>query len=262
MAGIGAGYDYSAGTYSPNGRIFQIEYAAKATANSGTVVAFIAEDETVVVAAEQICHSPLLVKGKSNRLFKVNPYCAIGIAGYNTDSRFLVNDAREIASQYKDNYGITIPPGQLAKQLAGRFHLFTLYGGIRPLGLEVVLIGHTSQGKAEIYQIHTSGEWTKVFGAAAGKGARVAKTELQTLLSSPLSAEQTLVRLAKTIELGRDDSRDKAYELHMLWIQPGKMVEEVSREKVNAALEQAKKDMEDEESDDEEESEEEDEDEA
>lgn len=118
MSGVGAGYDYSAGTYSPDGRVFQVEYAQKATSNSGTIVAINCKDG-VIMGGERLLLSRLLVKGDNVRLFTVDLHIGIAVAGYSTDGRFVLNDARNISSQYYKNYGRRIPPKQLAKSLSG-----------------------------------------------------------------------------------------------------------------------------------------------
>ena len=98
MAGVGAGYDYSATTYSPDGKIFQIEYAQKATSNSGTVVALCCKDG-VVMAGERLLLSRLLVRGEHKRIFTVDLHIGISVAGYSTDGRYVLRTARNISRQ-------------------------------------------------------------------------------------------------------------------------------------------------------------------
>ena len=67
MGSIGTGYDLSASTYSPDGRIFQVEYASKAVENSGTCIGIKAIDG-IVLAHEKLVQSKLLVKEANNRI--------------------------------------------------------------------------------------------------------------------------------------------------------------------------------------------------
>jgi 20S proteasome subunit alpha 7 len=73
MSSIGTGYDLSASTYSPDGRIFQIEYASKAVENSGTCIGIVTKDG-VVLANEKLVHSKLLVSGSNKRIFSIDSH--------------------------------------------------------------------------------------------------------------------------------------------------------------------------------------------
>lgn len=70
MASQGTGYDLSASTYSPDGRIFQIEYAMKAVENAGTAIGIRTKDG-VVFGVENLVQSKLLVPGSNKRIFTV-----------------------------------------------------------------------------------------------------------------------------------------------------------------------------------------------
>ena len=70
MSSIGSGYDLSVDTFSPDGRIFQVEYAMKAVENSSTVVGLRCVDG-VVLATEKLIASSLHVQGDNSRIFKV-----------------------------------------------------------------------------------------------------------------------------------------------------------------------------------------------
>ena len=66
MSGIGTGYDLSTTTFSPDGRVFQVEYCSKAVENSGTCLGLRCKDG-VVMAVEKIVTSKMLVKGSCRR---------------------------------------------------------------------------------------------------------------------------------------------------------------------------------------------------
>lgn len=71
MASQGTGYDLSASTYSPDGRIFQIEYAQKAVENAGTVIGIKCKDG-IVLAVEKLVNTKLLVKGTNRRILNID----------------------------------------------------------------------------------------------------------------------------------------------------------------------------------------------
>merc|ERR1712086_735335 len=99
MSGIGTGYDLSTTTFSPDGRVFQVEYAGKAVDASGTVI-----------AVEKMVRSKLLVEGSNRRSFIVSKKAGMVIAGFQADARQIVLRARGECEQYKSSYGGEIPP--------------------------------------------------------------------------------------------------------------------------------------------------------
>ena len=94
MTSIGTGYDLSASQFSPDGRVFQIEYAGKAVENSGTAVAIRGKDG-VVFAVEKIVTSKLYEKGANRRIFNIDTHIGMAAAGLVTDARQLASIARD-----------------------------------------------------------------------------------------------------------------------------------------------------------------------
>merc|ERR1712151_884999 len=109
MAGTGAGYDLSVTTFSPDGRVFQVEYAGKAVENSGTAIGICCKDG-IVFATEKFLLSKMLVPGTTKRTFPVSRNSGIAIAGMLADSRQIVNRARQEANQFKNAYNEEMPP--------------------------------------------------------------------------------------------------------------------------------------------------------
>ena len=98
MTSIGTGYDLSASQFSPDGRVFQIEYAGKAVENSGTAVAIRGKDG-VVFAVEKIVTSKLYEAGANRRIFNIDTHIGMAAAGLVTDARQLASIARDEVSQ-------------------------------------------------------------------------------------------------------------------------------------------------------------------
>ena len=66
-------YDLSASQFSPDGRVFQVEYAAKAVENSGTVIGLRGKDG-VVFAVEKLVTSKLYEPGANKRIFNIDKH--------------------------------------------------------------------------------------------------------------------------------------------------------------------------------------------
>jgi len=222
MSSTGAGYDYSCGQFSPDGRIFQVEYAQKAVENSGTAIGIKCRDG-VVVAVEKPQQSKMLVEGSNRRIFGVDKHASIAVTGFVADGRQIVNRAREEAKNYEDTYGHKIVPNILSNRLALYTHYFTTHGSLRPFGSTALLAAYDEDTRtAELYMIEPNGVTFRYFGCAAGKGANAAKTEVAKMMAARgdagISCTEAVEELARIMYQIRDPSKDKPFELEMGWI--------------------------------------------
>ncbi|RXN19249.1 proteasome subunit alpha type-3 [Labeo rohita] len=108
MSSIGTGYDLSASTFSPDGRVFQVEYAMKAVENSSTAIGIRCKDG-VVFGVEKLVLSKLYEEGSNKRIFNIDRHVGMAVAGLLADARSLSEVAREEASNFRSNYGHDIP---------------------------------------------------------------------------------------------------------------------------------------------------------
>ncbi|GJP47641.1 hypothetical protein CLOM_g6821, partial [Closterium sp. NIES-68] len=202
-------------TYSPDGRIFQIEYAAKAVDNSGTAVGLRCKDG-VVLGVEKLLVSKMQVQGSNRRIHIVDKHAGIAVAGLVADGRQVVNRARNEAVNYKSFFAHMIPLKVLADRMANYAHFFTLYWWTRPLGSSVLLAGYDRDGP-QLYCIEPSGVTYRYHGTAVGKGRQAAKTEIEKLKLAEMTCREGVNAVAKIIVGVHDEAKDKAFELEMGW---------------------------------------------
>ncbi|KAJ3174111.1 hypothetical protein HDU88_000079 [Geranomyces variabilis] len=224
MTSIGTGYDLSASTYSPDGRIFQVEYASKAVENSGTCLGFRCKDG-VVLAVEKLVQSKLLVPGSNKRIATADRHIGIATAGLLADTRHLVNRAREEAQNYRDLYRAPIPAKMIADRLGQYVQAYTLYSSVRPFGVSTILATVDKTGP-QMYMIEPSGIYYGFYGCAIGKGRQVAKTEIEKLKLAEMTCREVVKDAARIIHLVHDDVKDKDFELEMSWILDSTMTHE------------------------------------
>jgi len=220
MAGTGAGYDLSVTTFSPDGRVFQVEYAGKAVENSGTSMAICCKDG-VIFAVEKFLNSKMLVPGTIKRTYPVSRTSGIAVAGMLPDARQLVARARSEANQYLSAYAEDIPPEILAERIGMFVHAYTLYWSIRPFGC-AILLGCVDKDtkKPSLFCIEPHGGVSKYIGTASGKGKQAAKTEIEKLFATEgenLTCEKALVQVAKILHKVHDE-KDKDFEMECSWI--------------------------------------------
>jgi len=222
MSSTGAGYDYSCGTYSPDGRIFQVEYAQKAVENSGTAIGIQCSDG-IVLAVEKPMLSKMLVAGSNRRIFGIDSHAGIAVTGFTADGRQLVHRAREEAQSYRETYGHRIVPSVLANRISLFVHFYTTHGSLRPFGSTALVAAYDEEEKkASLYMIEPSGLSFKYFGCAAGKGAQAAKTELEKVMNraseNGITCREAVKQVAAIMHTIRDTSKDKPFELEIGWL--------------------------------------------
>eukprot|EP00747_Dinoflagellata_sp_TGD_P162456 gnl/TRDRNA2_/TRDRNA2_180093_c0_seq1.p1 gnl/TRDRNA2_/TRDRNA2_180093_c0~~gnl/TRDRNA2_/TRDRNA2_180093_c0_seq1.p1 ORF type:complete len:257 (+),score=57.90 gnl/TRDRNA2_/TRDRNA2_180093_c0_seq1:47-817(+) len=224
MAGTGAGYDLSVTTFSPDGRVFQVEYANKAVELSGTTVAICCSDG-ILWGVEKFLVSKMLVPGTNKRLYPIHRHAGGACAGLVADGRQIVSRARQEANSYYSAYREEIPPAILAERLGMFVHAYTLYWSIRPFGSSMLMgTVEPESHQPAIFCIEPSGLVHKYRGHAIGKGAQAAKTEIEKLLAAQegkpeFTCEKALAEVARILHKVHDE-KDRDFEFEAAWICP------------------------------------------
>mmetsp|Transcript_1505 Transcript_1505/g.5155 ORF Transcript_1505/g.5155 Transcript_1505/m.5155 type:complete len:251 (+) Transcript_1505:196-948(+) len=250
MSSIGTGYDLDTTTLSPDGRVFQVEYAQKAVDNGGTVVGLQCKDG-VVLGVEKLVQSKMLVEGSGRRIVAVDRHAGMACGGLVPDGRQVVNRTRAEASNYKSFYGDLIPGKVLCDRVASYKHLFSLYWSVRPFGVCSLLGCYDKDGPA-LFMLEPSGVSYKYFGTAVGKGRQTAKTEIEKLNLKEMTCREGVVEVAKIIYGVHDDVKDKNFELELGWVcdESDKLFKRVPEDVLAEAVRVAKAAKEEDEMDD------------
>jgi len=216
MSSIGTGYDLSASQFSPDGRVFQVEYAQKAVENSGTVIGMRCQDG-VVFAVEKLVTSKLYEQGANKRIFNIDRHIGMAVAGVLADARQIVEVAKVEAANYRSEYGTAIPLKFLTDRVAMYMHAYTLYSAVRPYGCSVLLGSYEADGP-QMYMIDPSGVALGFLGCAIGKAKQAAKTEIEKLKLKELTTKELVNEAAKIIYIVHDEVKDKTFELELGWV--------------------------------------------
>lgn len=239
MAGSGQGYDLSVTTYSPDGRIFQIDYAQKCVDKGPTCLAFVCKDG-IVMGAQKSKLSKMLVHGTNKRSYAISKTAACVVSGMVPEGRNVLSQARHEAQSYKKNYGEAIPGHILADRMGFYFHRYTLYASLRPLGTSMLLANYEPIEGPTLFSVEPSGLVQKWSGRASGKGRQLANTEIEKLDLKNMTCQEALFHCAKILHKVYDETR--AFELELSWICEGSKweYEIVSKQATDTAEQQAK----------------------
>lgn len=163
-----AGYDRALTVFSPDGRLFQIEYAREAV-KRGTPAIGIVSQEGVVLAVNKKVKSKLIVPSSVEKIFKIDEHLATASSGLVADARRLVDVARTQAQVNKVNYHEPISVTGLAKYIGDLEQMYTQSGGIRPFGISLI-IGGVSDGECKLYETDPSGALVEYKATSIGYG--------------------------------------------------------------------------------------------
>jgi len=174
-------YDSSTTTFSPEGRLHQVEYAIEAINNAGTCVGILAKDG-IVMASEKKVTSGLLAPSKtSEKTYKLSQHSACNVAGLTADANILIDQARLRAGRYEYQYCEPIPIEQLVEHVCNYKQAYTQYGGLRPFGVAFLFAGYDTHYGFQLYQSDPSGNYSgwkaTVIGANNQAGKSLLKNE-------------------------------------------------------------------------------------
>lgn len=266
MASSGSGYDLSSATFSPDGRIFQVEYANKAVENAGTILGIHASDGVVLGVLKPLVHKMVVPTTASyKRIHTLDHHVGVATTGFTPDARVLVGRAQEECSSWQEQYGTKIPPHVLMERMGQYAHYFTLHGALRPFGASVLLAGYDAETQdCSLHLLEPSGASYQFYGVATGKGKQVAKTELEKLnlhKEPKLTLTEAVQHVAKILTLLHQENKEtdgKPMALELSWIcQASKWRHQpVPQEVVKAAEQWAAEQLEEDDDEEEEEPEE------
>ena len=190
MSGAGTGYDLSPTTYNPEGKVYQVDYAIKATENGGTIIGLKCRDG-ILLAGEKNVLSRMMVENSNKYIFGVTKEIGAVITGVLPDGKAVISRARQEASQYQEFYGHPIKPNILADRVAQFMYLFTLYGGLRPFGSSIILAGRY-QNEYRLFMADPAGALFEYYSCTAGKGSQVCRTEIDKLKLEDLTVRDAV----------------------------------------------------------------------
>jgi len=180
------GYDMTPTMYSPDGRIYQVEYAIE-TVKRGTLAIGISSKQGVIMAVEEKPRT-LQTSNVTQKIFQVDYHIGVAAAGYIPDARVQVDGARFFSQGNRMTYDESVEVATVAKHLADQAHQFTQYGGVRPNGVSMIIAGIDQKGES-IYVTDPSGTYIQFSAIAIGAGSDDVNAFLEKHYKEDLSIE-------------------------------------------------------------------------
>jgi len=220
----GRAYDRALTVFSPEGRLYQVEYALEAV-RRGTLAVAIKSNTDVCIAAQIKVPSVLMDADAIDKIFQIDEHIGVAISGLHADSRMLINYARTQAQSFRLTYDEPVRLGMLVKSIADLKQMYTQYGGIRPFGCALFFIGIDSTGP-QIFTTSPSGIYRSFKAYAIGSGETTAREYITENYKPDLTFDE-LVKLAlnalkessedelnkDTLRLGYVKSEEKKFKI-------------------------------------------------
>ncbi|XP_041365598.1 proteasome subunit alpha type-4-like isoform X2 [Gigantopelta aegis] len=152
-------YDSRTTIFSPEGRLYQVEYAMEAIGHAGTCLGILAKDGVLLAAEKRNTNKLLDESANSEKIYKLHEDMACSVAGITADANVLTNQLRLIAQRYLIQYQEAIPCEQVVSTLCDIKQAYTQFGGKRPFGVSLLYIGWDKHYGFQLYQSDPSGNY-------------------------------------------------------------------------------------------------------
>jgi proteasome alpha subunit len=234
------GYDRAITVFSPEGRLYQVEYATEAVRLGPLAVGVKAKDG-VVLAGEKRSPNPLVDLSTLSKLLLIDDHVGTAIAGLPADARKLIDQARVKAQINRLSYDEPISIQALVVDVCDTKQMHTQYGGVRPFGVSL-LVGGIDDNGPQLYTTDPSGSYWGWKATAIGKDADVVREFFVKEYSPTMDLDAALKLALKGIfeargDSGKLDPAEKARTLEIGMINTtDKMFKILSREEVQAIL--------------------------
>ena len=205
------GYDMTPTMYSPDGRIYQVEYAIE-TVKRGTLAIGVSSKQGVIMAVEEKPRT-LQTSNVTQKIFQVDYHIGVAAAGYIPDARVQVDGARFFSQGNRMTYDESVEVATVAKHLADQAHQFTQYGGVRPNGVSMIIAGIDQKGES-IYVTDPSGTYVQFSAIAIGAGSDDVNTFLEKHYKEDLSLEDAASLAIAAINL-KTEAKDGVNNIKM-----------------------------------------------
>jgi len=192
-------YDRGVNTFSPEGRLFQVEYAIEAVKHGETAIG-IKTPEGVVLTVEKRCTSELIVPSSIEKIKEIDSHIGCATTGIQPDADTLVNRARIEAQNHWFTYNESMTIESVTQSVS---NLALAFGDdanpsamSRPFGVSLLFAGWDEKGP-QLYHMDPSGTFIEYVAKAIGQGAEGANQSLKDIYPKPDSGEVLLLNEAK-----------------------------------------------------------------
>ena len=221
------GYDQTPTMYSPDGRIYQVEYALE-TVKRGTLAVGIKGKDCVILAVEEKPRKLQIAK-ITQKIFRIDDHIGVAAAGYIPDARNQVDEVRFFSQSNRMVYDEPIEVETVAKHIADQCLTFTQYAGVRPYGVALIIAGADLDGPS-LYLTDPSGAYLSYDAVAIGAGTEQVTEFLEKHYKKDMPLDDTAALAVAAIYLA-SDTKDGIKHIKMSQVKTAtRLFEQVSEQ--------------------------------
>ena len=202
------GYDRAITVFSPDGRLYQVEYAIE-TVRRGTIAVGIKCQGGIIIAVEEKPRK-LQMSNTAQKIFQIDDHVGVAAAGYIPDARSQVDNARFFSQSNKMIYDEPVEVETIAKHLADQCQQYTQYAGVRPYGVALIL-GGVVNNTPQLYLTDPSGTYISYDAIAIGSGSDQVTDFLEKTYKDDLSLDDAATLAAAGIYLSSEDKEGTSH---------------------------------------------------
>ncbi|MCF2239782.1 archaeal proteasome endopeptidase complex subunit alpha [Halobacterium salinarum] len=197
-------YDRGITIFSPDGRLYQVEYAREAV-KRGTASIGVRTPEGVVLVVDKQTRSPLLEGSSVEKLHKIDDHVGAASAGHVADARQLVDFARQQSQVERVRYDEPIGVRTLTKSVTDHIQQYTQVGGARPFGVALLIAG-VEGGEPRLFETDPSGTSNEWKAVAIGSNRGDIQEFLEDEYDADLSVDDGIDLALRALNEGREDA--------------------------------------------------------
>jgi len=208
-------YDRAITVFSPDGHLFQVEYAMEAVKRGSAVVGLRGTD-CVILGVERKAVAQLQDSRTIRKIAKLDEHITIAFAGFTADARVLIGKARMEAQSFRLTCEDAPSIEYMARFIAKTQQRYTQRGGVRPFGVSSMLAGFASDGSPQLYLTDPAGTYSAwKANAIGGRNEKAVREFLEKNWTDGLQEAES-VRLTVKALLEVVDSGSKNMEVAVM----------------------------------------------
>ncbi len=209
-------YDRAITVFSPDGRLFQVEYAREAVKRGTTTVGLKFKDGVVLIVDKRIA-SRLMEPKSIEKIFQIDHHIGCATSGLVADARILVDQARIIAQINKVTYDENMGVEDLVKRICDYKQNYTQYGGVRPFGTALLVVGVDDMGE-HLFETDPSGALVSYKAGSIGAGRNAVMEVFEEQYREGMPQDEAIVLGLRALKKATEEEKlnPKAVEIGLV----------------------------------------------